>query len=96
MTITEFESWDENSGDVTIIFEIEDEFIDFKAEWFWGLHDGNNTVWGVLRGREFVWRDPPIALLRMDDDSNEHYKPIFRLLCLKQIKEWSNIDAHSA
>ena len=95
MTINEFMSWDENSGDVTLIFEIEDPSLDFKAEWSWGCHDGINTVDGTIGGREFVWHDA-IALCIMDDKSTDHYKPIFRLLAQKQIKEWSNIDAHSA
>lgn len=90
MTINEFESWDEDSGDVTLIFEVEDPSLDFKAEWSWGCHDGSNNIVGTIGGREFVWQDPPITVLRMDDGSNDHYKLIFRLLVLKQIEEWNN------
>jgi hypothetical protein len=93
MTINEFESWDENSGDVTLIFEVEDPSLAFKAEWHWGCHDGCNTVFGTIGGREFVWRDPPITVLHMVDGSVDHYKPIFKLLVQKQIKEWSASDA---
>lgn len=89
MTIVDFESWDEN-GDVTIILEIEDPSLDFKAEWHWGCHDYYSTVFGTIGGREFVWREPPLSFQRMDDDSNDHYKPVFRLLCQKQIEEWNN------